>query len=65
MSGERLVGSYIIRVTVRLGDRRIRVLDVGNGTIERFRTYSDLNRFLVTREGQGPPIDPPPGRLRR
>lgn len=65
MSGERLLASYIVRVTVREGERRIHVLDVGSGNTARLSSYSDLVRYMALGEVEGPPDEPPTGRPRR
>lgn len=46
MSGERLLASFILRITVREGERRIVVMDMGRGTTAQFRNYGDLIRYL-------------------
>lgn len=46
MSGERLLASFILRITVREGERRIVVMDMGRGTTAQFRNYGDFVRYL-------------------
>lgn len=65
MSGERILASYIVRVTVKEGERHIQVLDTGRGTTARFDSYFDLVRHLeLGEEPDSPdsPRNPRPGR---
>lgn len=56
MSGERLIASFILRVTVREGERRIVVLDMGSGTSTQFSNYGELIRYLEV--GEDPEVVP-------
>lgn len=61
MSGERLIASFILRVTVREGERRIVVLDMGSGTSTTLSNYGELIRYLEVGEEHEVVPDGPKG----
>lgn len=68
MSRERLLASYLVRVTVRNGVRSIALHVVDRGETRRFDTYPDLLDHLerhedgLGRSGAGAAEAPPPDR---
>ncbi len=50
MSGERLLASYIVQLTVRGGERVIRVLDIEMGTTSELTRFQDLVTHLQAGE---------------
>ena len=62
MSGERLLGSFIVRVAVRGGKRLIDVYDVASGSTTRLTDYRDLHAHLAACEETFAPDGPAQGR---
>jgi len=62
MSGERLLGSFIVRVAVRGGKRRIDVYDVASGDTTSLSSYLELHTHLAARERALAPDDPTQGK---
>lgn len=59
MSGERLLASYIVRVAIREGRRRIYVYDVASGVTDVFNEYAELPNHLASCEDVPSPGTPP------
>lgn len=50
MATERLLASYIVRVCLRHGVRRIRLQHVGSGEARDFASYRELSAYLADHE---------------
>lgn len=62
MSGETLLASYIVRVSVKYGKPQIAVLDMSSGSTTLLGSYQELTRHFELAEAKPTtPDEPPPG----
>src|SRR5690554_4741960 len=54
MSGERLLASYILRVTVKGGQRVYQLHDLSRGTTDQVRSYEELFALLDSADSGQP-----------
>lgn len=62
MSGEKLIASYVVRVSVKHGKPQIAVLDMSRGSTTLLGSYQELTRHLELAEAKSTlPDEPRPG----
>ena len=60
MSGEKLLASYVVRVSVKHGKPAIAVLDMSRGITTLLDSYQELTRHLELAEANPSRPDAPP-----